>query len=139
MSRGMGNGLFMLTSELSILVVYGLIVAITLVLQLVGVTGQLGMGYILSSRDETRTAAGMAARLDRALANSVTAMALFAPPVLVIGLRDQYSGASLLAAQVFLAARVLYLPAYMFRITGLRTLAWIAGFIATIGLYFMAL
>lgn len=129
----------MLTDELSILALYGLLVAITLVLQATGFMGQVGMGYLMSSRDEGRTASGIAARLDRALSNSVTAMALFAPAILIIALREQSSGSSILAAQVFLAARVVYLPAYAFKITGLRSLAWTVGFFATILLYFMAL
>ena len=129
----------MLTSELSILALYGLLVAITLILQATGFMGQVGMGYLLSSRDEGRTASGMAARLDRALANSITAMALFAPAVLIVALRDQTSPDSLLAAQVFLAARLVYLPSYMFGIKGLRSLAWTIGFFATVALYFLAL
>lgn len=128
-----------MTSELSILALYGLLVAITLLLQATGSMSQLGMGYLLSSRDEGRTASGIAARLDRALTNSVTAMALFAPAVLIIVLREQSSQSSLLAAQVFLLARVVYLPAYAFKILGIRSLAWTVGFFATILLYFMAL
>lgn len=129
----------MFTSELSILALYGLLVAITLLLQATGAMSQLGMGYLLSSRDEGRTAQGMAARLDRALSNSVTTMALFAPAVLIIALRDQSSANSVIAAQAFLLARVIYLPAYAFKITGIRSLAWTVGFFATIALYFMAL
>lgn len=128
----------MLSSELSILLVYGLIVAVTLVLQVMGFTGQLGMGYILSSRDEQRTPWGMAARLERALTNSVAAMALFAPAVIVLALRHQFSEQTLLASQVFLAARVVYLPTYVFGINGVRTLVWLIGFFATIFLYLLA-
>ena len=126
----------MLSSELSILGLYGLLVAITLLLQIVAYRIA---DLLLSSRDEGRTASGIAARLDRALSNSVTAMALFAPAVLIIALREQSSQSSLLAAQVFLAARIVYLPAYAFKITGIRSLAWTVGFFATILLYFMAL
>ena len=129
----------MLTSELSILALYGLVVAITLVLQATGALLQLDMGYLLSSRDEGRTVTGMAARTERALANSVTAMALFAPAILILAVKDSFTAGTLTAAQVFLAARVVYLPAYAFGITGLRTLAWSAGFFATIVLYFLAL
>ncbi|MEM6637162.1 MAG: MAPEG family protein [Pseudomonadota bacterium] len=129
----------MLTSELSILAIYGLFVAITLVLQASGAFFQLDMGYLLSSRDETRTVTGMAARTERALANSVTTMALFAPAILILAIKDGFSGHSLLAAQAFLAARVVYLPAYVFGIVGLRTLVWTVGFFATIALYVLAL
>ena len=81
----------------------------------------------------------MLARLDRALRNSVTALALVTPPVLAIAHRGQSSPESLLAAQVFLACRLVYFPAYLFGITGLRTLVWLAAFAATLALYFLAL
>lgn len=129
----------MLTSELSILALYGLIVAITLLLQASGALLQLDMGYLLSSRDEGRTVSGMAARTERALNNSVTAMALFAPSILILAVKDAFTDTTLLAAQVFLAARVVYVPAYVFGIVGLRSLAWSVGFFATIALYFIAL
>ncbi|MBT8476584.1 MAG: MAPEG family protein [Alphaproteobacteria bacterium] len=129
----------MLSSELSILLIYGLITAIALGLKTTGMLATVDMGYLLSSRDEERTLEGMLGRMNRAINNSVTAMALFAPPVLVIALRDQSSAQSLLAAQVFLAARIVYLPAYVFGIRGLRTLVWTIGFLATLLLYFLAL
>jgi len=128
-----------LFDELSILAIYGLFVALTLVLQATGTMSQLGMGYVLSARDTERSAEGIAARLERAERNSVTALALFAAPILILAVRDNFSAASLSAAQVFLAARVVYLPAYAFRITGLRTLCWLIGFFATGILYFLAL
>jgi uncharacterized MAPEG superfamily protein len=129
----------MFDTELSILASYGLLVALTLVLQATGLIQQLGMAYMLSARDEDKTVAGMAARLERALNNSVVAMALFAPPILILGLKDAFSDNSLLAAKVFLVARVIYLPSYAFAITGVRTLAWLSGFLATLTLYFLAL
>lgn len=128
----------MLTSELSILAIYGILVCITLVLQATGSLLQLDMGYLLSSRDEDRTVTGMAARTERALSNSVTAMALFAPAILLLAVQDRFSATTLLAAQVFLIARVIYLPAYVFGIVGIRTVAWMAGFFATLALFFLA-
>jgi uncharacterized MAPEG superfamily protein len=129
----------MLTSELSILLTYGLIVGLLLGAKLTGMMTQLDMGYLLSSRDTHRTLEGMLGRTDRALNNSVTALVLFAIPILVMGLRDTFTGQSLLASQVFLAARVVYIPAYIFGIIGLRTGVWLVGFLATLLLYFLAL
>ncbi|MBW4709694.1 MAPEG family protein [Roseobacter sp. YSTF-M11] len=126
-------------TEITILALYGLLVILTLILQATGTMTQLGMGYLLSSRDEERSVSGIAARLDRALNNSVTAMVLFAPAVLLLVVTDSTSNASLLAAQVFLIARLVYLPAYALRITGVRSLAWTVGIVATIALYLLAL
>jgi uncharacterized MAPEG superfamily protein len=129
----------MLTSELSILLTYGLVVALLLGLKLTGMMTQLDMGYLLSSRDTHRTLEGMVGRTERAFNNSVIALVLFAVPILVMGLRDTFAGHSLLAAQVFLAARIVYIPAYIFGIVGLRTGVWLIGFLATLALYFLAL
>ena len=121
----------MFQSELSILAIYGLIVASALVLQTSGVMGQLGIGYILSSRDENRRASGMAARMERATNNSVVALSMVAPAVLIIAIKGNLDATSLASAQIFLIARVVYLPAYAFGIVGLRTLTWVIGFAAT--------
>ena len=128
-----------MSSELNILALYGLYTCLILILKVTGAQSQLGMGYLLSSRDERRTLTGITARLDRALTNSITAMALFAPAVLILQIKDASGGGSLVAAQVFLIARVLYVPAYGFGITGVRTLLWLAGFAATVMLYLIAL
>lgn len=128
-----------MSSELNILVLYGLYTALILLLQVTGALGQLGMGYLLSSRDEHRSLTGITGRLDRALTNSVTAMALFAPAVLILGQKGAFSAATLTAAQVFLVARVLYVPAYGLGLTGIRTLLWLVGYAATVILYLIAL
>lgn len=125
--------------ELTILALYGIVVMITLALQATGALTQLGMGYLLSARDEQHSLTGMTARIDRALANSITAMALFAPAVLILHVRGTSSPESLMAAQGFLAARVVYVPLYAFGVTGLRTAVWMVGFLATLFLYAMAL
>lgn len=129
----------MLTSELNILLLYGLLVALTLLAQATGAATQLDMAYLLSSRDEKRTLEGMAGRLDRALWNSVTALALFAPVILILNAKEAFSTDTLVLSQIFLAARILYLPAYVFNLVGFRTLVWLLGFAATVLLYLLAL
>ncbi|WP_299867001.1 MAPEG family protein [uncultured Roseobacter sp.] len=126
-------------TEIQILALYGLLVILTLILQATGGLTQLGMGYLLGSRDENRTVKGIAGRLERALNNSVTAMVLFAPAVLLIYVTDSSTNETLLAAQAFLIARLVYLPSYAFGIVGLRSLAWTVGIVATTALYLLAL
>lgn len=126
-------------TEITILILYAFLVIITLLLQATGALTQLGIGYLLGSRDEGRTVEGIAARLERALSNSITAMVLFAPAVLLIAVTEKSTAQSLLAAQVFLIARLVYLPAYAFGIVGVRSLAWTAGLFCTALLYFLAL
>jgi uncharacterized MAPEG superfamily protein len=126
-------------TETTILAAYGLLVVVTLILQASGSFTQLGMGYLLGSRDEGRTVTGMTGRLDRALSNSVTAMALFAPVILLHVTQNSTSDQTLLLAQAFLIGRLIYLPAYVFGLTGVRTAAWALGFLSTAILYFLAL
>lgn len=126
-------------TELQALVAFGLLTALNVVWQATGSLGQLGIAYLMGARDEQREVTGLAARLNRALNNAITAMALFAPAVLLILVTDQTTPASALAATVFFIARLIYLPAYAFGITGVRTLAWSAGFAATVSLYLLAL
>ena len=121
-------------TETTILAAYGLLVMLTILLQVLGGAQQLSLGYLLSSRDEDRSMTGMTARLKRALDNSIVAMALFAPAVLI-----RTNATSLLAAQVFLIARIIYLPVYALGVPAIRTLAWLAGLAATAILYFLAL
>ena len=128
-----------MSSELNILALYGLYTALILLLQVTGAMSQLGMGYLLSSRDEHRTLTGITGRLDRALVNAVTAMALFAPAILILAVKEEFSATTLTAAQAFLIARILYVPAYALKLTGVRTLLWLAGFAATVVLYLVAL
>ena len=126
-------------TEIQILVLYGFLVIVTLLMQATGAMTQLGMGYLLSSRDEKRTVSGIAGRLERALNNSVTAMVLFAPAVLLIVVTDSSTNQSVLACQVFLLARLVYVPAYAFKLTGIRSLAWTVGLLCTALLYFLSL
>ncbi|PPB82160.1 putative MAPEG superfamily protein [Albidovulum inexpectatum] len=128
-----------MSSELNILALYGLYTALVLILKVSGMMSQLGMGYLLSSRDEQRSLRGITGRLDRALSNSITAMTLFAPAILILAAKDAFTPGTLTAAKAFLLARVLYVPAYGFGIIGLRTLLWLAGFAATVFLYLVAL
>ena len=126
-------------TEITILVLYGFLVIITLLMQATGAMTQLGMGYLLSSRDENRTVSGIAGRLERALNNSITAMVLFAPAVLLIIVTESSTAQTVLACQAFLIARLVYLPAYAFKLTGIRSLAWTVGLLSTALLYFLAL
>ena len=127
-----------MTSELSILALYGLLVILILVVQALFGAAQLGLPYLATARDEGRELSGMGARVERSLNNSIVALALFAPAVLILTTTSATTANSLLAAQIFLIARVIYAPLYWFGIPWLRTEAWAAGFLATIYLYLMA-
>jgi len=128
-----------MSSELSVLALYGLLTLLTILVQVLLATPQLGIPYLVSSRDIPREMIGVAGRSLRAQANSVFALALFAPPVLILAVTDGFSGSSLLAAQVFLIARVIYVLVYLAGIPWIRTLVWLVAFLCTAWLYLLAL
>ncbi|MDF0602301.1 MAPEG family protein [Psychromarinibacter sp. C21-152] len=126
-------------SELTVLALYGLLVLVTLLIQVLLALPNVGLSYLASPRDDGNRLSGVAGRAQRCLENSVTAMALFAPAVLILAAQDGFTANSLLAAQAFLIARLVYVPVYLAGIPWLRTLIWLVGFLATAWLYLMAL
>lgn len=126
-------------SELGCLGLYGLVVIITILIQAQAGMMQVGLGTLLKPRDDMPVLTGVAGRLDRAQLNSIVAMALFAPAVLILAHKGISTSSTLFAAQAFLVARVLYVPLYAFGLPGVRTLVWGVGFFATAWLYLVGL
>lgn len=83
-------------------------------------------------RDEIPDATPLALRSERALANAGEAMILFFPlALLTLSVEGATSGAA-----IFVLARIVYVPLYLFGVPYLRTLIW--G-VSLVGLVIMAL
>ena len=130
---------FSMSTEMSILALYGLLVAITILVQVLAAAGQVGLAELAKPRDDMPKLTGTAGRLDRAQLNSVIALAMFAPAVLMLNAQTALTAGTLLAAQIFLAARVVYLIVYITGTPWIRTLAWVVGFLVTVWFYILAL
>ncbi|EYD70649.1 MAPEG family protein [Limimaricola hongkongensis] len=128
-----------MSSELDILALYGLLVLVLIVVQVLFAMSQVGLPRLAQPRDDMPRLTGVAGRMERCVANSVTAMALFAPAVLILAAREGFGGGTLLAAQVFLFARAAYALLYPAGIPWARTGVWGLGFFATLYLYIAAL
>jgi len=128
-----------MSSELSILALFGLVVIATILIQVVLAVPQVGLPYLSSARDDARPLTGMAGRAVRTVENSIAAIALFAPAILVLHATNGFNGTTLMAAQIFLLARLAFVPVYLVGIPYLRTVVWLAGFLATAFLYLQAL
>lgn len=128
-----------MASELEVLGFYGLFVVAVMIAQVLAAVGQVGLSTLASSRDAMPELVGVAGRLNRALNNSIVAMALFAPAILILEVAGKTTAATLLAAQVFLAALVGYVLIYSLGAPWLRTLIWSVGALATIYLYIVGL
>ncbi|MCP5086225.1 MAG: MAPEG family protein [Rhodobacteraceae bacterium] len=128
-----------MSSELSILALYGLLTMVIIAVQAsIGVL-KFGIPYSLTARDENRQVTGPSARFGRCADNSVVALALFAPAILILHVQSGFTANTLLAAQAFLITRLIYAPLYWFGIPALRTAIWAVGFLATAWLYLMAI
>ena len=85
-----------------------------------------GLMVGLSNRDKVPEATPLGGRAQRAAANSIEAAVLFVPLALVAHAAG-LDGEALGGAQVFLWARVAYLPIYLAGIPYLRSLVWLVG------------
>lgn len=122
-----------MTPELTVLTLAAILQIVQFVLYAVPANKELGTGYTMSPRDRepTREMSQQTARLGRAFDNHFQGLLLFAVAVGVIQMSNQNSGFTALCAWVYLAARVLYIPAYARGISPARSFIWFAGFLAT--------
>lgn len=128
-----------MSSELSILALYGLLVVVVIVIQVMLALPQVGLPYLATPRDEGRQLHGTAGRAVRCLDNSVVAMALFAPAILILQAKGISTASTILAAQIFLLARAAYVVVYLMGIPWVRTGIWAIGLLATVYLYILAI
>jgi uncharacterized MAPEG superfamily protein len=126
-------------SEIGILAYFGLLIIVTIAAQAVFAVAQLGLGYLVGPRDAGKKLSGAGARLERAANNNLQAFAYFAPAALLVGIEGTGSDFTLLAAQIFLIARLAYVPAYVSGIPLLRTAIWSVGLGASLYIYAVAL
>ncbi|MCM2563455.1 MAPEG family protein [Lutimaribacter sp. EGI FJ00015] len=128
-----------MTAELTALALAALLQAVQFILYSITAQRQVGSKYAASPRDEPRQLTGTAGRLQRALDNHFEGLILFTVAVVVVTLSDGSTAVTQMAAWVYLAARILYVPAYAFGWTPGRSLIWIVGFLATLVMLVVAL
>ena len=128
-----------MATELTILALNGVLIIVVILIETALSITQLGDTYMRSPRDEKRDKAGMAGRAERAVINCAIGMALFAPAILILAVSNGFTGSSAAAAWVYLIARVIYVIVYILGVPTVRTLAFVAGLLATLWLYAMVL
>ena len=117
--------------EIQVLGYAALLQFVQFVLMAVPVNLQLGVAYTGGNRDEQKQATGVPGRLKRALDNHFEGLIMFTIAVLVVVLGNASTPLTQVCAWVYLAARVLYVPAYASGVFLVRSLIWGVGFIAT--------
>lgn len=128
-----------LSTELLVLLLAALFQVIQTILMAIPVNLQLGVRYTGGNRDEQRQPTGVAGRLFRAVNNHFESLILFTIAVVVVTLGEASSPLTETCAWIYLAARVLYLPAYASGVFLVRSLIWTVGFFATIVMLLAAL
>lgn len=127
-----------MTPELTALTLAALLQVVQYVLMAVPANLELGPGKTLSPRDPGRLGQPLidqvspgTGRLFRALNNHFEGLILFTIACVVVTLADQSTPLTTGCAWTYLAARVLYIPAYYFGWVPWRSLIWAVGFLAT--------
>lgn len=129
-----------MTFELSTLVLAALLAVVQLFLYAVPANREIGSDYLAGPRDEGVTLKGRTtARLQRAFANHMEGLVLFAVAVLVIAVAEKSFWLTQGAAVLYLLARIAYVPAYAFGWTPWRSVIWGVGFLATLVMLLAAL
>lgn len=130
-----------MTPELTVLALAGLLQGVQYVLMAVPANLELGPGKTLSPRDPgrlgkplTEQMSPVIGRLYRALNNHFEGLILFTLAVVVVSLGQQSTPFTATCAWVYLAARILYVPAYAFGLVPWRSMIWFVGFLATMAM-----
>jgi uncharacterized MAPEG superfamily protein len=135
-----------MTPELTALTLAALLQVVQYALMAVPDNVELGVRKTLSPRDPGRLGKPLpeqvsveTSRLIRALNNHFEGLILFTIACVVITISDQSTPFTRACAYSYLAARVLYIPAYAFGWVPWRSLIWFVGFAATTAMFLAAL
>lgn len=128
-----------MTPELTALTLAALLQVLQICLYSVVGQAQVGRGAALRPRDEGVELTGRAGRVHRAMNNHFEGLILFGIACVVIAVSEQSTGFTAGCAFLYLGARVLYIPAYVFGWVPWRSVIWLVGLIATTLMLLVAL
>jgi uncharacterized MAPEG superfamily protein len=120
------------------IVMLGLGAALLLVqmfLQSISSTAEMGTSYKAGSRDEAKALHGVfAGRADRAFRNLLETFPVFAALALALVVTGRNGGLGTLGAEVWIVARILYVPLYLIQIPLARSLVWFVSIFALLAM-----
>lgn len=128
-----------MTTELTILALAAILQAGQIFLAAIVMNADVGADWNVGPRDSHPEFSAMTGRLRRAVNNHFEALVFFTIAVVVISMSGKGNGLTAVAAWVYLAARILYIPAYAFGWSPWRTVIWGTGFAATMLMIVVAL
>ena len=101
-----------------------------------GATLQVGLPALAGNREALPPFTGWAGRAYRAHHNMLESLVLFAALVLVAVVTDRTNATTLLGAQLFFWARLVYAVVYLAGIPWLRTGVWLVSMVGLILIFF---
>jgi uncharacterized MAPEG superfamily protein len=104
-------------------------------LQSISSAVEMGTSYKAGPRDETRLLKGVfAGRADRAFRNLLETFPVFAGLALALVVTGRNGGLGALGAEVWIVARILYMPLYLIQIPLARSLVWFVSIFALVAM-----
>lgn len=128
-----------MTPELTALILAALLQLGQMALYAVIAQRQVGPGYALSPRDTPQQLTGTAGRAQRAMNNHFEGLILFSIAALVVHTTGQSGAFTAACAFAYLAARIVYIPCYLYALAPWRSLVWALGWFATLLMLLAAL
>jgi uncharacterized MAPEG superfamily protein len=124
-----------LPTEIVMLGVSVVLLLMQLFLQSIPATLELGGDYRAGSRDEARVLRGVfAGRAERAFRNLMETFPVFAALTLALVVTGRNGGLGATAAEVWVVARILYVPLYFIQIPFARSLVWFVSMFALVAM-----
>ena len=128
-----------MTPELTVLALAAILQMGQIMLAGAVMNRDVGVEYNAGPRDEEVRFAPLTGRLRRAVDNHFEALALFTIAVVVVTLSGKAGGLTAACAWIYLAARIVYVPAYAFGWSPWRSLIFAVGALATLVMLVAAL
>lgn len=125
--------------ELTVLGLAALLQAVQIGLAGWAVNRDAGPAWNAGPRDQDAPLSPLSGRLRRAVDNHFQGLAFFTIAVVLVQLTQSNGGLTAACAWVYLAARVLYVPAYALGWSPWRSAIWGVGFLATMAMILTAL
>lgn len=123
-----------MAAETTALALAALLQATQIGIAAISLNRDAGAKWNAGPRDTQPEFSTLTGRLRRAVQNHFEGLILFTIAVLVVVLSDAGSPLTTLCAWVYLAARVLYVPAYALGWSPWRSVIWAVGFVATMAM-----
>lgn len=124
-----------LPTEIVMLAIGAVLLLVQMFLQSISSAVEVGGEYKAGPRDQPKALQGViAGRAERAFRNLLETFPIFAALALALVVTGRNGGLGALGAEVWVVARILYVPLYLFHIPFARSLAWFVSIFALVAM-----